>query len=396
MGNTIIIKPATYTRLSALLFAEICTEAGLPPGVFNVVTGPGSMGSKLASHPQVDKIGFTGSTQIGQLLRRATAGTGKKLSLELGGKSPMVAFDSCDVDSLVESVVDAIWFNQGQVCSAGSRLLVQETIYDEVVYKIKQRMTKLRLGNALDKCIDMGAVVDVSQRKTVEAYVEAAKKEGADVYQMCACMPKTGCFYPPTLICNVTTTSIVVQEEIFGPVLAVQRFRTPKEAISLANQTRYGLGASVFTENISLGLEVALAIKAGSVWINGHNMFDAAAEFGGYRESGYGREGGKSAAFEYAKPTWMKRARPELTGAIEDFGKTLPGRPLNPSLGQHHSYDPASGPKLPPLVPAVDHTYKMYIGGAQARPDAPYMRPILAADGTVLAQAGEGNRKDIR
>ena len=214
-------------------------------------------------------------------------------------------FDSADLDSAVEGVVDAIWFNQGQVCSAGSRLLVQETVYDAMVAKIKERMGHLRLGDSLDKCIDMGAIVDPSQRKTVDDYVAKARAEGNDVFQACACMPTTGCYYPPTLITGCNTTSTVVQEEIFGPVLAVLKFRTPKEAIALANQTRYGLGSSVWTENISLAMEVALSIKAGSCWINGHNMFDAAAGFGGYRESGYGRDGGKEGLYEYAKPSWF-------------------------------------------------------------------------------------------
>ncbi|KAI8506700.1 hypothetical protein Bbelb_151410, partial [Branchiostoma belcheri] len=295
MGNTVVLKPATYTRMSALMLAEICAEAGLPPGVFNVVTGNGRFGSKLACHPDVDKVGFTGSTEVGQLLRRAVAGTGKKLSLELGGKSPIVVFDSADLDSAVEGVVDAIWFNQGQVCSAGSRLLVQESVFNPFITKLKSRMNHLRVGDSLDKCIDMGALVDESQMKTIKEYVEEARKEGAEVHQVSASFPKhdKGFFYPPTLITNVQTVSRVVREEIFGPVLVALPFRTAKEAIALGNNTNYGLGASVWTESIPLGLEAAVSLKAGAVWVNCHNMFDAAAGFGGYKESGYGRDGGK-------------------------------------------------------------------------------------------------------
>ncbi|XP_033101866.1 aldehyde dehydrogenase family 16 member A1-like [Anneissia japonica] len=316
MGNTVVLKPATYTRLSALLFAEICAEAGLPPGVFNVVTGNGAFGSKLALHPKVDKVGFTGSTQVGQILRRLTAGSGKKLSLELGGKSPVVVFDSADLDSTVEGIVDAIVYISVQVCSAGSRLLVQETVIEELVDKLKARMKHLRLGHSLDKAIDMGPIVDPSQKKSISDYVEAARKEGAEVYQVPGCLPNGGCYYPPTLITKVQTSSTVVMEEIFGPVLVVLPFRTAKEAIAMGNNTNYGLAASVWTENISLAMEVALSLKAGAVWINSHNMFDAAAGFGGYKHSGYGRDGGKEvnypvlvtdACFGMASPIYIMK-----------------------------------------------------------------------------------------
>ncbi|KAF6037910.1 aldh16a1 [Bugula neritina] len=277
MGNTVVLKPASYTSLSAILLAEVCAEAGLPPGVFNVVTGSGAFGSMLAAHPDVDKVAFTGSTLVGQKLRKLTAGTGKKISLELGGKSPFIVFDSADLDSAVEGVVNAIWFNQGQVCSAGSKLLVQETVYDKFIDKLKERLTHFRVGSSLDKTMDMGAIVDESQRASVEEFVQSARDEGAEVYQASACFPSAGCFYPPTLITKVQTVSKVVQEEIFGPVLVALPFRTAKEAVSLANNTRYGLAGSVWTENVSLALEVALLIKAGAIWVNAHNLFDAAA-----------------------------------------------------------------------------------------------------------------------
>ncbi|ELT96808.1 hypothetical protein CAPTEDRAFT_177352 [Capitella teleta] len=391
MGNTVVLKPATYTRLSALLLAEICAEAGLPPGVFNVITGGGAMGSMLAMHTDVDKVGFTGSTQIGQVLRRATAGTGKKLSLELGGKSPVIVFESADLDTAVEGVVDAIWFNQGQVCSAGSRLLVQESIFDTFLSKVKERMTHLRVGDSLDKTMDMGALVDESQMRTVKEYVESARQEGAEVFQAPCELPKKGLFYPPTLITGVQTVSTVVVEEIFGPVAVALPFRTAKEAVALGNNTMYGLGSSVWTENVSLAMEVAISLKAGSVWINAHNLFDAAAGFGGYKQSGFGRDGGREGLFEYVRPAWDQRAKPTVADFdLKKFGETVAERPTisNNAVIEVQS----NGIKLP----AIDHTYKMYYGGAQKRPDATYVRPVLSANGEVLAHVGEGNRKDVR
>ncbi|XP_066265133.1 aldehyde dehydrogenase family 16 member A1-like [Branchiostoma lanceolatum] len=397
MGNTVVLKPATYTRMSALLLAEICAEAGLPPGVFNVVTGNGRFGSKLACHPDVDKVGFTGSTEVGQLLRRAVAGTGKKLSLELGGKSPIVVFDSADLDSAVEGVVDAIWFNQGQVCSAGSRLLVQESVFNTFITKLKTRMSHLRVGDNLDKCIDMGALVDESQMKTIKEYVEEARKEGAEVHQVSASFPKhdKGFFYPPTLITNVQTVSRVVREEIFGPVLVALPFRTAKEAIALGNNTNYGLGASVWTESIPLGLEAAVSLKAGAVWVNCHNMFDAAAGFGGYKESGYGRDGGKEGLYEYAKPSWQDRPRPNCgelnytTFAVK-YGATVPPIPGSGTVGDKSLTSDGA------IVPGIDRTYKLYYGGGQKRPDGQYSRPVIGQEGRVLALVGEANRKDVR
>jgi len=388
MGNTVVLKPATVTRLSALLFAEICAEAGLPPGVFNVITGGGAMGSLLAQHLDVDKVGFTGSTEIGQLLRQNTAGTGKKLSLELGGKSPVIVYDSADLDSAVEGVVDAIWFNQGQVCSAGSRLLVQEPIFDNFINKLKRRMSTLRLGSSMDKVMDMGAMVDEGQRKFVADYVEEARKEGADIFQIEA---PEGCFYPPTLITSVGTTSKCVVEEIFGPVLVAMPFRTEKEAIALANNTIYGLGASVFTERMTLGIETAKMIKAGAVWINCHNIFDAAAGFGGYKQSGYGRDGGKEGLYEYVKPRWQGRLRFESPDIdLTKFGAAY--------MGDRPSISPAN-PEIVSAegtLPRVDRTYKLYYGGAQKRPDGNYCRVINNPSGKAFALVGESNRKDVR
>ncbi|XP_071498409.1 putative aldehyde dehydrogenase DhaS [Diadema antillarum] len=391
MGNVVILKPATYTRLSALLFAQICAEAGLPPGVLNIVTGNGAFGSKMALHPRIDKVAFTGSTEVGQILRRATAGSGKKLSLELGGKSPFVVFESADLDSAVEGIVDAIWFNQGQVCSAGSRLIVQETVMAKMVDKLRERIMHLRLGDSLDKSVDMGAVVDPSQRKTVEEYVEEARAEGAEIIQNPACVPKKGCFYPPTVITNVQTSSKVVMEEIFGPVLVVLPFRTAKEAIALANNTNYGLAGSVWTENVSLGLEVALSIKAGAIWVNAHNMFDAAAGFGGYRHSGYGRDGGKEGLYEYVIPSWMEKVKPGSVDVdIKIFGSHVPNIPTD-NLPAQSTVQVDGFP-----APSIDRTYKLYYGGAQKRPDGMYSRPIMDTENQVVALVSDSNRKDVR
>ncbi|HEX9218466.1 MAG TPA: aldehyde dehydrogenase family protein, partial [Gemmatimonadales bacterium] len=306
-GNTVILKPAEFTPLTALCFAEIAQSTGLPAGVFNVVTGAGATGKFLVEHPDVQKIAFTGSTEVGRIIRKATAGSGKKLTLELGGKSPFIVFDDADLDSVVEGVVDAIWFNQGQVCCAGSRLLVQEGIADRLTQKLRARMEKLRVGSPLDKAVDMGAIVAPVQLERIRTLVERGVAEGATLWQPSWACPTEGYFYPPTLFTNVSPAATVAQVEIFGPVLVTMTFRTPAEAVALANNTPYGLAASVWTENINLALDVAPKLKAGVVWVNCTNVFDAASGFGGYRESGFGREGGREGMWEYLKPRWEIR-----------------------------------------------------------------------------------------
>ncbi len=307
-GNTVVLKPAEYTPLTALLFAELAGKAGLPPGVLNVVTGAGATGAALVSHPDVDKIAFTGSTEVGRGIREATAGSGKSLTLELGGKSPFIVFDDADLDGAVEGIVDAIWFNQGQVCCAGSRLLVQEGIAAEFLRRLKRRMSSLRVGHPLDKSIDMGAIVDPIQLQRIAALVDKGVAEGAEKFQASAAMPASGCFYPPTLLSNVQPASTVASEEIFGPVLVSMTFRTPDEAVALANNSRYGLAASVWSETIGLALDIAPKLQCGVVWVNATNLFDAAVGFGGYRESGFGREGGREGLIEYLKPkAWAYR-----------------------------------------------------------------------------------------
>ena len=376
-GNTVVMKPAEFTPLTALCLAEIAHEAGLPAGVLNVITGDGRTGELIVNHADIDKIAFTGSTEVGRIIRKATAGSGKKLSLELGGKSPFIVFDDADLDSVVEGVVDAIWFNQGQVCCAGSRLLVHEGIAERLVTKLRARMEKLRVGPPLDKAIDMGAIVAPVQLERIRSLVNTGVEEGATMWQPSWACPTDGYFYPPTLFTNVSPAATIAQVEIFGPVLVSMTFRTPAEAVELANNTPYGLAASVWTENMNLALDVAPKIKAGVVWINCTNLFDAASGFGGYRESGFGREGGKEGMWEYVK-------RDAGSGMREAKKKT--GRPARAPRIPH----PAS------RIPPIDRTYKLFIGGAQVRPDQGYSRKILKPSGALLAEVAEGNRKDIR
>ena len=383
-GNTVVVKPAEFTPLTALCLAELAHEAGLPAGVLNVVTGDGRTGELIVNHPDVDKIAFTGSTEVGRIIRKTTAGSGKKLSLELGGKSPFIVFDDADLDSVVEGVVDAIWFNQGQVCCAGSRLLVHEGIAERLVAKLRARMEKLRVGPSLDKAIDMGAIVAPVQLERIRTLVSRGVEEGATLWQPSWACPTDGYFYPPTLFTNVAPAATIAQVEIFGPVLVSMTFRTPAEAVELANNTPYGLAASVWTENINLALDVAPKIKAGVVWINCTNLFDAASGFGGYRESGFGREGGKEGMWEYVKP---------------DRGSGLGTRGSGGAVGRPAHKARAVRSRVPSpesRVPPIDRTYKLFIGGAQVRPDQGYSRKILAPSGALIAEVAEGNRKDIR
>ena len=378
MGNTVVLKPAEFTSVTALALAEIFDQVGLPPGVVNIITGDGRTGAEIVAHPDIDKIAFTGSTDVGRILRSQTAGSGKKLSLELGGKSPFIVFDDADLDSAVEGVVDAIWFNQGQVCCAGSRLLVQEGIHDQLVSKLRARMETLRVGRPLDKTVDIGAIVAPVQLERIADLVEQGKSEGATCWQPSWACPKDGWFYPPTLFTGVEPASTLAQVEIFGPVLSVMTFRTPSEAVALANDTRYGLAASVWTENVNLALDIAPQIQAGVVWVNCTNQFDAAAGFGGYRESGYGREGGREGLSEYTRPGWQSKLK-----------KLEPTTPLTTSTDAGSAVASFG-------LPRIDRTAKMYIGGKQARPDGGNSYPVLSADGEHVGDAGLGNRKDIR
>ena len=362
MGNTVVLKPAEFTPMTAMLFCEICTQAGVPAGVVNIVTGDGDTGAALVD-ADVDKVAFTGSTEVGRIIRKQTAGSGKALSLELGGKSPYIVFEDADIESAVEGLVDAIWFNQGQVCCAGSRLLVQEGIAEKFYIKLKARMSGLRIGNPLDKCIDVGAIVDPSQRAMIAKLV-ADNTEG-ETFQTAA---PEGCYYPPTLITGLHPASHLMQTEIFGPVLVATTFRTPSEAVEIANNTRYGLSASVWSENINLALDIAPKLVAGIVWINGTNMMDAAAGFGGVRESGFGREGGWEGLAGYTKPKLTSKMRET---AVPFTGTNTPTDPL-------------------------DRTAKLYIGGKQSRPDSGYTDVVYGPEGALIGHVSKGNRKDIR
>jgi aldehyde dehydrogenase (NAD+) len=375
-GNTVVLKPAEFTPLTALAFAFICQEVNLPAGVVNIVTGDGSTGEALVKHPDVDKIAFTGSTEVGRAIRKATAQSHKKLSLELGGKSPFIIFEDADLDSAVEGLVDGIWFNQGQVCCAGSRLLMQESIAESLIGKIQDRMNTLRIGSPLDKAIDIGAIVARVQLERIQRLVDQGVAEGATCWQPSIPMPSRGLYFPPTLLSNVHPSSIVAQQEIFGPVLAAMTFRTPREAVELANNTVYGLAACVWSESINVSLHIAARLKAGVVWVNCTNLFDAACGFGGYRESGFGREGGREGLLEYLEPAWFKQAPPVHATSLA----------IDQPLEQPADF----------AAPPIDRTVKLYIGGKQARPDSGYSMEVRGAGGRLLGEAPLGNRKDIR
>jgi aldehyde dehydrogenase (NAD+) len=447
-GNTVVLKPAEFTPLTALAFAEICQEIDLPAGVVNIVTGDGATGEALVAHPDVDKIAFTGSTEVGRAIRKATASSHKKLSLELGGKSPFIIFEDADLGSAVEGLVDGIWFNQGQVCCAGSRLLMQESIAEPLIAKICDRMNTLRVGPPLDKSIDIGAIIARVQLDRIQRLVDQGVAEGATCWQPSIPMPSRGLYFPPTLLSNVHPTSIVAQQEIFGPVLAAMTFRTPSEAVELANNTIYGLAACVWSESINVSLHVASQIKAGVVWVNCTNLFDASCGFGGYRESGFGREGGREGLQEYLEPTWFKHAPPlqprppaidppsrasshsfpiqETVPPPSEGQNSSPGGRSFLGLSPEGSSDtqpPSSGERNSSLggrsfssdiqpstlngalapeaqtnstTPPIDRTVKLFIAGKQARPDSGYSIPVHAPDGRLLGEAPAGNRKDIR
>jgi aldehyde dehydrogenase (NAD+) len=377
-GNTIVLKPAEFTSLTALLFAELLQQISLPPGVVNIVTGDDRTGELIVRHRDVQKIAFTGSTEVGRIIRRETAGTEKRLSLELGGKSPFVVFEDADLDGAVEGIVDAIWLNQGQVCCAGSRLLLQESVAAQMLAKLRRRMEHLRIGDPLDKGIDMGAIVAPVQLQQIQRLVEQGRAEGATCWQPSWASPQEGLYYPPTLFTEVEPASTLAQVEIFGPVLVTMTFRTPDEAVELANNTKYGLAASLWTENLNLALDIAPKLKAGVVWINSTNLFDAASGFGGYRESGFGREGGNEGMYEYLVPSW-ERSLPAYEKSEIDL----------------HSH-PATNVQNNATEPLIDRSPKLYIGGKQTRPDGGYSFSVENSDGRYVSEVGLGNRKDIR
>lgn len=370
-GNTVVLKPAEYTPLTALAFAQIAHEAGLPEGVLNIVTGDGETGALLTGHAGVDKVAFTGSTEVGRLIRKQIAGSGKALTLELGGKSPFIVFADADLDAAVEGVVDAIWFNGGQVCCAGSRLLVAEAVAPRFTALLKARLGKLVTGDPLDKSVDLGAIVHPVQLERITSLVDQGVAEGAVLTQGAA---PEGCFFAPTLAENVDPASILATTEIFGPVATLTTFRTPADALVLANATNYGLAASIWSENISLALDMAAKVKAGVVWINATNLFDAAAGFGGMRESGFGREGGREGMVAYLAMPSPKAGKAETPPA---------------------ACDPLPGDTAPGAKGGIDRTAKLYIAGKQTRPDSGYSYAVQGPKGAI-GLAPLGNRKDIR
>ncbi|WP_313136807.1 aldehyde dehydrogenase family protein [Paracoccus jeotgali] len=360
-GNTVVLKPAEYTSLTALAFAEICQQVGLPRGVVNIVTGDGETGAALVK-AEVDKIAFTGSTEVGHAIRQATAGTGKRLTLELGGKSPFVVMEDADLDAAVEGVVDSIWFNQGQVCCAGSRLLVAEAVAPRFEHLLQRRLATLRVGPPLDKSTDIGAIVHPVQRDRILSLLEQGIAAGAELI---GARPAEGCFVNPGYLRAVSPANPLWSAEIFGPVATLTTFRTADEAVALANNSRYGLAAQIWSESATVATDLAAQIRSGVVWINGANMFDAAAPFGGMRESGFGREGGRAGLSEYLAP---------------------PPVETRPDPGPKAEAAPVAGEAA-----RIDRTIKLYIGGAQKRPDGGTSYRAASDDLVPL-----GNRKDIR
>jgi aldehyde dehydrogenase (NAD+) len=299
-GNTVVLKPAETTSITALKFANLLEQAGLPPGVVNIVTGAGETGAAVVKHPLAAKIAFTGSTEVGKIIQKSLAGTGRKLSLELGGKAANIVFDDAPLDQAVEGIVNGIFFNQGHVCCAGSRLLVQEGIEQEIIARLKRRLATLRTGDPLDKNTDIGAINSAEQLGRIRELVQSGVDEGAEIHQPACRLPNKGFYHAPTLFTGVAQSHRIAREEIFGPVLSIMSFRTPDEAIEKANNTCYGLSAGVWTDKGSKILKMAAALKAGVVWANTYNKFDPSSPFGGYKESGFGREGGKHGLLDYA------------------------------------------------------------------------------------------------
>ena len=300
-GNTVVLKPSETTPLTALLFAEICQQAELPDGVVNIVTGHGDTGAELVKHPDINKVAFTGSTEVGKIIAKAVAGTKKKLTLELGGKAANIVFDDAPIDQAIEGVVNGIFFNQGHVCCAGSRLLVQENIHEEFIKKLKRRMNSLRLGDPMDKNTDVGAINSKAQLDKIKGLVKKGVNEGGELWQPECKIPRNGFWFAPAIIDGVSPANTVAREEIFGPVLSVITFRTPAEAVTKANNTEYGLSAGIWTEKGSKMLKVADQLNAGVIWSNTFNQFDPTSPFGGFKESGYGREGGRQGLTAYLK-----------------------------------------------------------------------------------------------
>lgn len=391
-GNTVVIKPAETTPLVAAFIAHILIyEVKLPKGVVNIVFGDGTTGAAIAAHSTPWKIAFTGSTKIGRLLRTVTAGE-KKLTLELGGKSANIVFADSDLDAAVEGIINSIFFNKGEVCCAGSRLLVEEGVADLLIQKLQRRMTSMRVGPALDKCTDIGPLNSKQQFDKVTSIIQAGKEAGGSCWQPECSLPEQGWFVPPTIFTGVAPADALAQEEIFGPVLVIMTFRTPAEAISLANNTRYGLAACVWTESIGKAHEVAAAVKAGTVWINCANTFDAASGFGGYRESGYGREGGSEGFYDVLVPDFPTPSAPLMTEEAAEAAAD------HEEVQEDAVIDRDEDPTAPALFdqgPQIDRTYRFLVGGKLCRPDGASSFRVTRRY-NLLSVVGNANRKDVR
>ncbi|XP_074874036.1 aldehyde dehydrogenase family 16 member A1 isoform X2 [Carettochelys insculpta] len=377
MGNTVVLLPPPRARLSALLLAELGAQAGLPPGVLNVLTGEGALAEGLAAHPGVDAVAVAGSVEVGRLLRCATAGLGTRLSLQLGGDTLVLVFDSADLDEAAVSLSD-------MVTGAGALLLVQETVAGALLQRLKMRLGRLRVGDPLDKAVDGGALADEAQRVAIETCMEEARAEGAEIFQAWAALPAQGPFYPPTLITGAATSSRCVREPIHGPVLVVLPFRTTQEAVALGNHRPAGLAASVWTESLPLAMEVAHRLQVGTIWLNGQTLLDAAAGFGS------SQVGGREGLCEWVRPSWESHTR--HSPAALDYKTFATSDGTQPPHGTASS----PGPELQGNVPRVDRTYKLYYGGAQQRPEGMASRPVLDPAGRVLAYVAAGSAKDVR
>jgi aldehyde dehydrogenase (NAD+) len=370
-GNTVVLKPAETTPLTALLFADVCQQADLPPGVVNILTGAGATGAALVAHPGIDKVAFTGSTEVGRRIARTVAGSRKRVTLELGGKAANIVFDDAPIDQTIEGIVNGIFFNQGHVCCAGSRLLVQESVVDDVISRLRRRLGTLRVGDPLDKNTDVGAINSREQLERITELVSVGEAEGASRWSPACELPERGYWFAPTVFTDVAPAHRIAREEIFGPVLSVLTFRTAQEAVAKANQTPYGLSAGVWTEKGSRILWMADRLRAGVVWANTFNRFDPASPFGGYKESGYGREGGRQG----------------LAGYVIDPGED--GAPPASKLTSPPA--PRGGDRI-----SVAKTYKLYIGGAFPRSESGRSYPVTSAVGNFLANASQASSKDVR
>jgi aldehyde dehydrogenase (NAD+) len=394
-GNTVVLKPAETTPLTALLFASVCQQADLPPGVVNIVTGAGATGAALVAHPGIDKVAFTGSTDVGREIARTVAGSRKKVTLELGGKAANIVFDDAPIDQAIEGIVNGIFFNQGHVCCAGSRLLVQESVAPEVISRLEARLATLRVGDPLDKNTDVGAINSRAQLDRITSLVSAGEAEGAVRWSPACSLPERGYWFAPTVFTEVAPSHRIAREEIFGPVLSVLTFRTFDEAVAKANHTPYGLSAGVWSEKGSRILAMADRLRAGVVWANTFNRFDPTSPFGGYKESGYGREGGRHGLAGYVTSP-VEPAASTVTPAETEPTQTGPVAETEPTqTGPVAETGPEAGPVADARL-AVAKTYKLYVGGAFPRSESGRSYPVSSSSGSFLANAAQASRKDVR